>query len=366
MVRWAIDESDQAMSTTEPAPRVDALKSVQLRDFLAEKLPEPTFIVPGLLPEGVSMIAGPPKAGKTWLAMHLSLAVYQGGQFLGRTLRCREVLYLSLESSENWIQGRWRRMLGDVPPERIPDGLELCFESLKLGRGFEEQLTGFIEARNDVGLVVVDTMVRVDPCDFTAGRTAYQQDAATLEGITEVARRFPGVAFVFLHHTREAKASNPLDALNGSRGLSGTLDGCWLLDHLDCDEQDLTQLTFVNRNAEPVEPLAVRMNETCRFEVVGPASRHVGGVLNQEILDALKVSEGPMTPKALVNALSEPGGKIRQYLCRLKRLGLVNRTPAGYLLTPTAWDADGAIATDSITDLCSLLHDDSMAEGAAA
>ena len=42
------------------------------------------FFVDGLVPEGITLLAGLPKAGKSWLALDLAVAVSQGKPFLGK------------------------------------------------------------------------------------------------------------------------------------------------------------------------------------------------------------------------------------------------------------------------------------------
>lgn len=63
---------------------------VRLCDMTGDKLPpqRPTLI-DGLLRQGHKMLlAGPPKAGKTWLAIHLAYAVANGTEWLGH--QCKE------------------------------------------------------------------------------------------------------------------------------------------------------------------------------------------------------------------------------------------------------------------------------------
>ena len=53
------------------------------RDLLGADLPEPRFAVDGLLPEGLTFMAGAPKLGKWWLCLGLAIAVASGGRALG-------------------------------------------------------------------------------------------------------------------------------------------------------------------------------------------------------------------------------------------------------------------------------------------
>ena len=74
---------------------------------IAEKnLSPPQMIVDGLLPVGLSTLAGSPKLGKSWLALELAYSVAQGIPFLGRPTAQGDVLYVDLEGSPYRIKQR--------------------------------------------------------------------------------------------------------------------------------------------------------------------------------------------------------------------------------------------------------------------
>ncbi len=56
------------------------------------------YIVPDLIVEGCTILAGKPKALKSWLAYDVGLAVAVGGYYLSKK-KCQQgdVLYLALE-----------------------------------------------------------------------------------------------------------------------------------------------------------------------------------------------------------------------------------------------------------------------------
>ena len=82
------------------------LETINAED-LQNRTYEPTpFLVDELIPEGLHILAGAPKIGKSWLALWLCLCVSQG-QPLGYFATTQgEVLYLSLEDSFQRIQTR--------------------------------------------------------------------------------------------------------------------------------------------------------------------------------------------------------------------------------------------------------------------
>ena len=65
------------------------------------------YVVPRYIGEGLTILAGRPKAGKSWLALDVALAVATGGLALGKE-RCEQgdVLYLALEDNKRRLQKR--------------------------------------------------------------------------------------------------------------------------------------------------------------------------------------------------------------------------------------------------------------------
>ena len=69
-------------------------------DTLQSTAYEPmSFLVNDLLPQGLHLLAGAPKIGKSWLALWLCLRVAQGKPLWIFDTRQCEVLYLCLEDS---------------------------------------------------------------------------------------------------------------------------------------------------------------------------------------------------------------------------------------------------------------------------
>src|ERR687886_2979969 len=66
-------------------------------ELMALELPPVRWAVPGIVPEGVTLLAGKPKLGKSWLTLGLGVATATGGVALGtKHVERGEVLYLLL------------------------------------------------------------------------------------------------------------------------------------------------------------------------------------------------------------------------------------------------------------------------------
>jgi len=81
-------------------------KTITAGALLATPIPPVKWIIPGLLPAGLAIFAGPSKAGKSWLTLWLCLQISQGKSVWGREIEPRTVLYFSLEDTLGRLQER--------------------------------------------------------------------------------------------------------------------------------------------------------------------------------------------------------------------------------------------------------------------
>ena len=99
-----------------------------------------------LLSQGLHILAGSPKLGKSWLALWLSVTVAKGEPVWGMSTRQGTTLYLCLEDSVLRIQSRLFEITEDVP-----DNVHFCTECAPIGQGLEEQVNTFLPAHPDGG-----------------------------------------------------------------------------------------------------------------------------------------------------------------------------------------------------------------------
>ena len=198
-------------------------KAITAEELLSTPLPPVKWIVPGLLPAGLALFAGPSKAGKSWLTLWLCLQVAQGKPVWGREIEPRTVLYLSLEDTLNRLQDRLFRLVGS---EDTPEKLILHTECQSIGQGLEEQITSFLYNHSDTGLVVIDTLQKVRSCDQSG--SMYASDYKDVSALKSLADKY-GICILLIHHLRKQAASDPFDQISGSNGLMGAADTTWVM-----------------------------------------------------------------------------------------------------------------------------------------
>src|SRR5262245_18590110 len=89
-----------------------------------QRFPEIRWMLTDLLPEGLTLLAGRPKVGKSWLALDIALGVGDGGSVMGsiRPASTGDVLVLALEDNPRRLQKRCHKLRGacmDPWPERV-------------------------------------------------------------------------------------------------------------------------------------------------------------------------------------------------------------------------------------------------------
>jgi len=185
-----------------------------------QEFPPLRYAVDGLLPEGFSLLIGPPKAGKSWLALGILLAVSNGSYALGSIGmgRPRRVFYLALEDGDRRMQDRCRTILGD-------DAIPATFHyQTVIEPGFVCQtIEAFLHLYPDTALVIVDTLGKVMP-QAMPGESSYQRDYRVAGRLKRIADSKPGLAITALHHDRKAASEDFVESVSGTNGLAGAAD----------------------------------------------------------------------------------------------------------------------------------------------
>lgn len=184
------------------------------------RLPPTRFCVQTLLPQGVTVLGGAPKIGKSWLALWLSVMVAKGEPVWGMPVKQGTTLYLCLEDSTLSIQNRLFEITKDAPAN-----VHFTTQSNILGKGPEEQFCTFLTEHPDTVLVIIDTlqMIRVTNYDNT-----YANDYRDLSALKQIADAH-GIAILLIHHLRKETADDVFSRISGTTAISGAVDSSFTL-----------------------------------------------------------------------------------------------------------------------------------------
>ena len=236
--------------------------------LMSEQLPELHYVVEGFLPQGLVLLASPPKYGKSWLALQLCLAVSAGQSFLGIPCRKAACLYLALEDGKQRLQKRLRRQLDG---RGIPRDLYLETHAASLGEGLQAQLELFLGRHPDCRLVVIDTLQKVRDNASDSRGSVYAADYADMGRLKAFADRF-GLCLVLVHHLRKmSDDADPFNRIAGSNGIFGAADAALVLTRAK-REDPRTTLDLTGRDVEE-RRLVLRFDkDSCLWESLGSAA----------------------------------------------------------------------------------------------
>ncbi|MFI7641320.1 AAA family ATPase [Nonomuraea sp. NPDC049400] len=170
-------------------------------ELMSVTFPPTKWAVPGVIAEGLNLLAGPPKVGKSWLSLATAVAVAVAGG--GKALEAIKVepgpvLYLALEDTPRRLQSRMSKVLGDNP---APRGLTLATACETLPRGGDQAIARWLERNPGARMVVIDVFAKIR-VTTPPGLSAYDADYTAMSRAKNQADTY-GVAVVLVHHVRK-------------------------------------------------------------------------------------------------------------------------------------------------------------------
>lgn len=283
------------------------------------------WIVEGLIPEGLCILASPPKTGKSIFCLQLSIAAVTGGLMMGKfqASECN-VIYYALEDSERRIQDRLLKMMGEVDRNKLAN-FKVKLELPTLENGGIEELEAFLTEHPDCKVIIIDTYQKVNPATQSQSN-AYEKDYKTLSPLQALAMRFH-VAVIVVTHLRKEETSDPLHRIMGSTAMTGAADTILLLKCARKSERGSLYVT--GRDVEEEEYAIERMPDMQGWRFLGIASECRISQERQEVIDLLKDTDATMSPTEVAQVLSKTEGSIKVLLGKMAKAGQIQRTSHG-------------------------------------
>ena len=213
--------------------------------LLNKPLEAPPFLVSHLIPQGLHILGGAPKIGKSWLVLWMCLQIAKGKPIWNYETQQGTVLYLALEDSFERLQSRLLEITDDAP-----NCLHFAVLAKSIANGLDKQIESFIEMHPDTKLIAIDTLQYIRSTDNTL-QNPYANDYKDLMMLKELALNYH-IAILLVHHLRKQKDIDPLNMLSGTTGLSGAVDSVYILDRPQRTESFGT-LFCSGRDIETVE-----------------------------------------------------------------------------------------------------------------
>lgn len=189
--------------------------------------PEPLrWVYPGVIPEGLTLLVGAPKAGKSWLNIDL-MAALGTGQFhevfdWGQNVEPTSNLYLALEDPHRRIYSRMRQVSRglQIPRTGIPGDVWLDLPPIE--KKGKEEIERWLDTHSDARVVLVDVLAKVRG-GGNAEAGLYQADYAAVSMLKDIADDY-GIGVLVTHHDRKKGDEDFLNMVSGTKGVTGAAD----------------------------------------------------------------------------------------------------------------------------------------------
>lgn len=301
------------------------IETFTARELQGMVFPPVRYAVDGYIAEGLTLLGGKPKIGKSWMAVDFGMAIARGGLALG-SIPCKQgrVLYCALEDNKRRLQRRMRKLYGDEGG--WPKSFHFTTQLKRLDEGGLNDLREWI-LDHDPTLVIIDTLACVRPRTRRETGGGYDADYAALAPLQEMAGEL-GVCIVVIHHLRKMIGDDPLDMISGTTGLTGAVDNILVLG------RNSGGVTLYGRGREIEEiETALEMNQGA-WKVLGPASEVRRSEEREAIINVLADADKPMGPKAIADTLKADTANIKQLLFKMAKDGEVMKKSRGQYVLP--------------------------------
>jgi hypothetical protein len=294
------------------------------------QLPGPSMIVDRLLYNGLTILAGKSKLGKTFVGLQIALSVAMGTDVLNdrQVIRPGGVVYYSLEMGENRMGARMRSLL-DVEHVTLQN-LTFVWDCLPMAAGGIDQLALLLESKKP-NLVVIDTFLAFVKGKGKEGGDVLRDQYAEIDTIKRLADKYE-TAILLIHHTKKAgkfESGAGVDLVAGSRGVTAACDAVWIFQK--DPEGEVFSLEITGRDVEEQKLALQFRKEPLGWRIIGDMQNVL--VANEE-RDALTIlaSDGALSPSKLGQRLKVGSIKAAEILVRLHKDGRVTKQSNGTFL----------------------------------
>ena len=312
-------------------PTVNLLDGMFSAAWLMEQEFDPlTYAVEGIIPEGLTILAGPPKIAKSWLVLDTGVRISVGADALGSIpVQRRRVLYLALEDGKRRLQSRLRTLGVAIGQDTLEFITEVPHSPL-------ETIGSYLaEHGHEKPLIILDTLGKIR--GTYAGSDKYQHDYAQASALKALVDAYPGSSIVVVHHTRKGEGSDFVDSVSGTQGLAGAADTIITLSRDRHDGAGILNVT----SRDAAEGRYAMTFDNGKWTLDGATLTEAAqAVTNREsvegigddmtrIVETVQDHPGGITRKRIIDSCGLSAAKVDVYLKRAVDAGRITRSGRG-------------------------------------
>lgn len=328
MAAEEIDSAEWARRKVDAAARKYAYDEAHEPDddeidgesLLALDLPETHYLCRPWIPEGVTILAGRPKIGKTTLLRQIAVCASSGATLWGRPCTQAEVLFLSLEEGQKLM--RKKLLLAGYAGAQLR-----CIRfhwRWRTGAGGVADIRARIEANPAIRFVIVDSLTRFRDAP-TRDKPQFHQDYEAVRLLADIAKDFPGLSIIVLHHTKKDQGDDPIADISGTFGLTAAADNYMVMRR----EAGEYVLHCGGRYWDEAEDAFRLRRDGGAWSLEGIAAPVRLSPMQRQYLDVLR-AEGTVTTRGMARRFSVRDNTASEILAELQAKGLADRTADGW------------------------------------
>lgn len=313
--------------------RKSNLNLITAREIQNLDIPEIHWVIKDMLPEGLAILAGAPKIGKSWMALGFALSVTGGNKALGYFDTCKSaVVYIALEDNLRRIKSRIKNMLSIEPDYKAPDNLIYLKESYnfpKLNENGIEELQNLVDDNPDIKLIIIDTLGRAKADKKRMDNNIYQADydlGSRLQLFTLKNR----ICVLVIHHTKKGSEENVFDEISGTTGLTGAMDSLLVIKKKSNEHK----LYLTGRDVKEAEYTVVFDDKIFCWNVLEKKDEINITAEREEILELIKTYNREMRSGEIAELIGKEKSNVSKMLKKLIRDKLLISSKYGYYALP--------------------------------
>lgn len=310
------DMTLKTLRATSQSPRSTLYSAAELKGM---KFPHMNWIVDGVVPEGLTLLAAKPKIGKSWMCLDIAVAAATGGKaFIDIQVEETPVIYYALEDNKRRMKRRLRKIGAEWP-----SGLFMDHYLPPLHEDCVEVITRDVK-QVKAGLVIIDTYNFVRPP--TKGREDnYSTDYKWLGVLQRLASDLR-VAIIVVHHTKKAESDDDFDAITGTRGLQAAVDTMLVLN------QKNSRVKLSGRGKDVVDEiqLIVEFNrDMCKWKIGEAVDDLDRTPERRQVINVFRGTKDSLTNTEIAEGLGKPYSGVTKMLNEMHRDGQIRKTATG-------------------------------------
>lgn len=284
---------------------------VTARDIQTKQIPPINWAIENLIPEGLTLLTGRPKAGKSFMAFDMALAITQGEKFLNKFQTVKgKVLYIPFEDNERRIQNRLNDLLqGEEAPPDLLFPSDLFFP--KIDQGGVDVMEEIMQQTENLKLIIIDTFGASISERFGTLGMNFKEDYEFMSQLQKLALKFQ-VGILLIHHTRKLTSENVFDEVVGSTGVTASPDTLLMLRK----SSDRVQLHITGRDIKESVFEVSFDNESFKWELLSENFHFAYTAERQLIIDLF---ESDHIKELKVKDIAESTGKSREATSQILR-----------------------------------------------